>query len=129
MSVKTGTVNENSAATLLDQLQLAPEIYAIAGDIGSIVVTSFDTDSGEQVKTYTIDGDSDSPPLSAVILDDLTTVGWTRDKIGYNVRLPLDGSYWPEGDRVYRLEIKYIPTSGDPIYSLWELQATRVYSE
>lgn len=120
--IKTGTVYENSAATLLDQVSFAPETYAIAADIESIIVKSFDTDTDELVKTTNI-------VVADSVLDDLSRAGWSQDRIGYNVKLPLGGDHWPRGDRVYRVEVCYTPTDGDAIYSLWDLQCVRVRSE
>ena len=51
------------------------------------------------------------------------------DAEGINVRLALDGSHLPDGDKTYRAEVKVTPAAGDAFYLLWELKTLAVHSE
>lgn len=55
-----------------------------------------------------------------------TDVRWTRDSIGYNFALVLEGQYFPDGDTPYRLEVT-MKTTGQPEFKeLWLYQTIDV---
>lgn len=75
----------------------------------SIAIHIYDLESGEQV------GSTLTPSVSSVIFDSLqTSPPWSADADGYNFRVTLSGSYFPEGSKLYRVEAILTPTTGSP---------------
>jgi hypothetical protein len=53
---------------------------------------------------------------------------WTDDT-GYNFKLPLDESCFPDAPVVYRIEFKLLPTSGSYFYLAHEHTTIAIFSE
>jgi hypothetical protein len=41
----------------------------------------------------------------------------------------MSGIYWPTGNRDYRVEMRIVPTAGDPFYVTLALHAEGIFSE
>lgn len=87
-------------------------------DISSITCNIFDLDSS------TPDTATATPTVtvSSVILDTpvTTNVVWTKDTTGYNFIHDLSNSYFPTGDRRYRVEYKVTLTGGAVFWGIYE---------
>jgi len=121
-----GKCNENSATVLLNRVELASGANAAQADIqsGGIRVKVFNGTTEAPV------GSDYLPAVGNVVYNTLQLDSrWTQDKTGYNFALPLAGSYFPDGQYVYFVEIKFTPTSGDPFYIIWHLQCQNILSE
>lgn len=123
MSITRGIVYEDSDATLLDQIKVAGA-FANVADISSVQVVSIDLDSGDVVKTTNFTN-------TEVMVDTLRLdLGWTRDEIGWNSHISLDGSeHWPIGGRTYRIEVTYQLTNGGTVRVYYELQCIERYAD
>ena len=53
---------------------------------------------------------------------------WTDDT-GYNFRVAVDESAFPEGDKTYRLEFKFLPVTGSYFYCVHEHSTVAIFSE
>lgn len=84
----------------------------VQADVYDITVRVFDLSSSTP-STATVEY-----PLviTDVVFDTMQTGSdWTVDTTGYNFKGTLDGSWFPKGGRVYRVEITTNITSGAPI--------------
>ncbi len=100
---------EGADLVLMARMRVLAGGYATQATVSSISLKVFDLSSGAQV------GDTLALLVSAAVFDVLQTdVRWTADDTGYNFRVTIDGDYFPTGDRDYRVEVLFTPTSGKP---------------
>lgn len=127
---------ENSAFTLLGRLLNADTGTPLhAADFASFRLEVWDVSNAETPTLvipaaagggYT--GDDLDPAV--VVLPALNTSSLlNRDTSGHNFRVDLDGSYIPEGNHTYSIEILATPAVGNARYLLWETKPIPVYSE
>lgn len=113
-------VFENSPLVVHDRVEF---------DDGELI-TQATTDS-ITVKVFDEDGELINEPEYSVedcIFDELETDNWEEDSQGWNSRLVLAGSNWPEAGQ-YFAEIKYTPNEGEPVYAVWSVTAENIFSE
>lgn len=124
--VTKGKIIENSAVILTSRLINANTGSPIVpANVSSINLEVWDTTSADGTEVGTA---VDLDPAD-VILPSLNTGYLSDDPTGYNLRIDLSGDNFPDGGKVYRVEVKVTPTTGDPWYRLWELTTLNVYSE
>lgn len=86
-------------------------------DISTITCKIFDLDSS------TPDTATETPTvtISSVILDTpvTTNVVWTKDTIGYNFIHTLSSTYFPTGDRRYRVEYEVTLAGGGVFHGIY----------
>ncbi len=124
MKIVKGIVIEGSVAVPLGRVVLETGADAKQADISSVTVKVFDADTGALIGTTL------TPAVAAVVYDTLQLdARWTQDTTGYNFAIPVSGSYFPEGDRNYRVEVKVTPVGADPFLMLFDLEAVPTYSD
>lgn len=139
---------ENSATVVLGRITDV-QGYAVTQDaIQSITLRVYEQTTstgtlivpdGENPMTY----DGTVLTISDVIFDTpvVDDIRWPYgdeediDGTGYNLAIALDGSYLPEGNKVYRVEVEVVPLPdeynniiGLTYYLLWELTTTNIWS-
>lgn len=66
--------------------------------------------------------------ISSSVFDTLQTdARWTADSTGYNFRHTVAASVISTGERTYRIEYKFTPTSGEVFYAVFEITARQIY--
>lgn len=109
---------EDADLVLMARIKGADAQNILQATISSISLKVFDLADGEQV------GATLALTVSSVIFDALQTDSrWTEDATGYNFRYTLDGDYFPVGDRDYRIEVVFTPTTGSPFPLVYEISA------
>ena len=99
------TILEDSGVTLMARIQGENAANIAQADVSAISRNVYD---GE-----TLIGVSTGLTVSSVVFDALQTdARWTFDSIGYNFKDPIDDDVFPSGDKVYRVEYKFTPTTG-----------------
>lgn len=117
-----GKVIENSEFVLRNRVSTTTGSYITQAAISSIRVKVFDLSTTDQV------GVDYNPLVSAVVYDTLQPT-WSEDKTGFNLAIPMAGSYVPNGAVEYQVEIKFTPVSGNTFYIIWRLQCENIFSE
>lgn len=136
MATIKATVIENSGFVLLGRLAGIDGQPLVQADIDAIEVRSY-IHSGQQKGTLVIPTGAPEPYTGTdldpvdVLFDELQTDDprWTEDEEGYNFLYVVDGSFVPEGDITYQVEVKVTPVSGPSTIGLWQLKATNVYTQ
>jgi hypothetical protein len=125
----TDIIIENSAVTLLDRIKGHDGSYITKAGIDSITCKVIDLNDPTNA-------DSSGSPISPTIdvddsvFDTLQTDGrWVKDTTGYNFAAELSGDNFPQGNRTYRVEIKFVPVTGYPFYVLYNLECVNIFSE
>lgn len=115
-----GQIIEGSTATLLARVTRNDGEYLTQADVGGITATVIDLDTDESTGTVTLD------PTECVT-DSLTLDNrWNVDQVGFNFTATIDGQYFPQGSRTYRVEITIDPAFGSEFLLVWLLQAAEV---
>jgi hypothetical protein len=133
--VNKGRTIENSATTILARSVKPDGSPRLPADVTALTLRVYENKTGtlvvpegEDEETY----EGTDLTVADVILDPVVTadddVRWTDDE-GYNVRLDLHGSHFPEGGKVYQVELKVTPATGDPGYLLWQITTENIWSE
>ena len=105
--VKRSTAFEDSGHSIMARVTGNAATNIVQADITSIAYTVHDGKTGEQTVSSTLS-------KSTVVFDTLQTdARWTEDTTGYNFRYDIPASELPNGDRTYRFEIVFDPTSGE----------------
>lgn len=61
-------------------------------------------------------------PIANYVFNTLQTGSiWTADSEGYNFKVKLPASHFPEGNKVYLLEFKYTLANGDSWFEQWDV--------
>jgi hypothetical protein len=119
------TITENSPVVLLARVTDATGSLLVSSTVSSILVSVWDRESGiEIVPEY-------HPLPTAVIHNTLQTdARWTADSIGYNMEVVIAGTYFPEGNTTYQVEVNLTPTNGGsgPIVIPYALQTELIFS-
>jgi hypothetical protein len=134
--ITKGRVIENSAVTLTARIRNADDYGTptTPADISTIRLRVYDLTADPDGVLVVPAGASlpytgtDLDPAD-VFLASLNTGYMADDADGFNFRLDLDGSYFPDGDKTYRVECLITPLAADAYYRLWELKTLNVYSE
>lgn len=92
--------------------------------------------SSIQRKIFDLDGptpttatDTTSLTVASAIFNTLQTDGrWTVDGTGYNFRDNVVASFFPSGDRRYRIEYKFTGSSGEVFFAVFEWHPREVLS-
>lgn len=72
---------------------------------------------------------SGSLTIANVVFDTLQTDAiWTKDSTGYNFKTQMTAAMVPTGGATYRMEIKITPTSGQPIWLVYQVSALALYT-
>lgn len=122
MNIKRGVIVQGSAVTLLDRIQDDTGNYPAPSDISEITASVVDLDTDLTTGSVTTTG------TDAIQSSLQKGNGWVKDTIGWNSKIDLDGSLFPEGNRTYQVEITYTPTSGNTFTVVWHLYAERTYT-
>lgn len=86
-------------------------------DFGTITFAVIDRDGDRTTPT-----DSGSLTVANVVFDTLQNDGrWTEDEIGYNFLTEMVASAFPEGGRVYNVEVLFTPSAGEPYFQVWQV--------
>jgi hypothetical protein len=66
---------------------------------------------------------------TTVVFDTLQTSdpSWVQDTTGYNFKWDVPASVIPTGNKKYRIEIRFNPTSGEDYYLVAEVEAMSIY--
>lgn len=125
MTCTRSIIIENSACVILARVTKDTGANVVQADVSAVAVKVFDTETEAQV------GATLTPAVSSCFYDTLQIDSrWPIDTTGYNFALSVNGSYFPDGGKVYQVEVRVTPTSGDPFYmEPWQLQTRNIYSE
>ena len=98
---------ENNSSVLIARVRRAGNGgYLTQSTTTSISVKSYKQGDGSLVHTST-------PVIADVVFNTLQTGSeWQVDETGYNLRIPLSGSHFPDGQVSYQLELEIVPTDG-----------------
>ncbi len=125
-SFKRASIIENSPVILMARIADALGIPVTAADVDSLTIKVFNQATGTQIST-TIE-----PTVSDVIFDTLQEDNRWLDEDGYNFAYEVDGSYFPDGNTKYQVEVKVTPsdTEANPfILEPWVLSTINVFGE
>ncbi len=118
MSAQTiirGTIYEDFAATLLARVTGNAGTNITQASLTSITYAVYDRSVNPvtAVNTGTL-------TIASVVYDTLQTTDdrWDVDTTGYNFAYTFPGTLFPSGNREYRVEVKFTPTSGEA-FPLW----------
>lgn len=88
--------------------------------IDSISLTVADEQTQEAADPISVD-------VADVVFDALQTGGpWDADDTGYNFRYDSLASQRPEGDRTYRFEFKFTPSTGEPFWAVFRIETKKL---
>jgi len=116
------TINEQSPVILLSRIVDASGNPVTQSEVSDLTCSVWDTTANTETG-ITLD-------VSTCISDNLIAADprWTADTIGYNLILEIDGSYFPSGGHIYRVELNVLPSAGNPYSLVWEFIAQTIYS-
>lgn len=97
----------------------------LKSELSSVTRKIFDLDGS----TPTAAASESSLVVATTVFDTLQTDGrWTQDTTGYNFRDTIAGSNFPEADRSYRVEYKFVGANGEVAFAVFILDTQGVYS-
>ena len=110
---------EDSGISLMARVVGAGSTAIAQAEFTSITYCVYDT----AAPSTAIISAGTSVTISDVVFDTLQTDGrWTRDATGYNFRYDVGSSELPDGNKTYRVEVKFTPSSGSPFHIGWEVK-------
>lgn len=111
------SILKGNGVVLLDRVSTIEREYITQADIESITVTIYDR-KGVAV------GDPIDIDKTAYVKNTLQTDDWDQDAIGWNVEIPIPGSYFTTGDTHYTAVIKFVKadSEGDNLHVVWKIQ-------
>ena len=122
----SGSIWEGSGATIMSRSYLNSGSAITQATISTLTYKVFDLSSTAPT-TATSTG---SFTVASVVFDTLQTDAiWTADSTGYNFKAAMTAASFPDGDRVYRVEVKFTPSSGQAWYQVWLVDSAETYSE
>lgn len=122
VTVQKGQIIEKSSVILLARVLATDGTPMQQASVSSIACRVFDVQQNTQSGNPTL-------TVAGTIFNSLQTdAKWTADSTGYNVAVPLDGTNFPAGNTVYRVEVKITPVGATAFYLLWDVQSTLIYS-
>lgn len=120
-SVHRITVWEDNGFSLMDRL-----IGNDATDLTQAAVTSIAW-SIYDLADATVAFATGTLTVATVVFNSLQTdARWTTDSTGYNFRWDVPATTLTGGDRVYKFEIKFTMTSGEPFHDVWEVTTKKI---
>ncbi len=121
--VITATVWEDQSLTVMARLLGNDGENIAQADFDNINASVWDT-----TDTSTPTLDNASLTISSVVSDTLVTDDdrWDVDTIGYNFVYTVPASAFPNGGRVYRMEVKFDPTSGDDWFMVVDITSQKL---
>lgn len=121
--VFTGSVFQNSSVIVMARIKAASGAYLVQSDLTSI-----------SMEIWRIYGDSREPgrtagptavTVASAVYNTLQTGGlWEADDTGYNFLYECPNSGFND-EGVFRVEIRFTPTSGQSFVVKWEVTASR----
>jgi hypothetical protein len=118
-------VFEQSGATVFARI-LNPETGnpIVQADVSSISYKVFKVNNGG------LPSQEGSITVASVIFDTLQTNDprWTFDQAGYNFAWSVPASFFAEGGSTYRIELLFIPTTGEQYHVVYEAQTADLLS-
>lgn len=122
---KTYDVLENSPVVPMASFALINGVLAKKADVSSIQLRMFVlNDDGVTANLVVPAGETEGVyeyttlDKNVVVKDTpvtpLTDVRWEDDDVGANMVVELDGSYVPHGNKIYKAEMRIVPTTGTP---------------
>jgi hypothetical protein len=119
--VNQGTAIEDSGIVLMARVQNISGTNITQGSVSGITYSVFDLVDGTAVVS------GSSLTVSTVVFDTLQTPAiWTTDTTGYNFRHDAPATALPNGERTYRFEYKFTPTSGEVFWALFDINTIGV---
>ena len=113
---------EDSTFTLLARIKGASGGYLTQDALTSITYAVHDTADGAEIGTGTL-------TIADVVYDTLQLDDlWDEDQTGYNFRWDVNPTLIPEGDKHYRFEITFTPSSGFAFKVVYDVETEGVYS-
>jgi hypothetical protein len=121
--ITSGKIIENSGLVLLSRVQLASGANAVQSDISTIIVSVYEQATGKKYDGTTAVGyTGTSEAVSAVMFNTLQLDNrWPDTVTGYNLAIPLSGTYFPNGSLVYQVQVRVTPVTGDAFTLIWVL--------
>lgn len=114
-------VYEDAGATCMARVYGNAATAITQATISSITCAVYDLTTGSSVVTPSV-------VVATSVFDTLQTdARWTADATGYNFRYDLPATAFPTGDRRYRIEFVFTPTSGAVFVVLFEADAIALY--
>lgn len=122
VQVFVGDAFEDGGATLMARVTGWNAADIVQSDISSIHYSVYDRTAETSVVSAT------ALTVSAVVFNTLQTdARWSVDSEGYNFRHTVPASALPNGDRLYRVEYKFTPASGEVFFLAFDIQAQAIY--
>lgn len=116
---------EGAGLTLLARVYDNTATAILQAGLSAIVYSVIDTTTGTAVTGH----DGASLTISSVVYDTLQTGAiWTKDSTGYNFRTTLAATALPDAGRIYRIEVKFTPTSGPVFFAVWDVTSVGLYT-
>ena len=114
---------EDADLVLMARIKGIDRQNILQSTISSIAQKVYDLNSGSQV------GVTVALVVADVIFDTLQTdARWTKDATGYNFRATIAGTYFPNGDTDYRVEILFTPATGSAFPFVSEISVKNLMS-
>ena len=116
-------VIEDSGCTFMARILGTNGVPVVQSVVASIACKVFSPRTNQSTPTAT-----PTVVVADSIFDTLQTdARWTLDVTGYNFAYEMASTTFTTGDTLYRVEFKFMPTSGDVYYALYEGSAVEVY--
>ena len=117
---------EDASCTVFARIRGNTGAYVTQASLTSIACKVFDLDNANtQVSAPTV-------TISSAVFDTLQTssndVRWTIDTTGFNFRFTVPASAFPLGERNYRVEVVFTPTSGDVFAVVYTVHSQGLFS-
>lgn len=116
--IHKAVVFEDSGLTLMARIVGNDGEYIKQADFGTITYAVHDSDGAEVTA-------STSLTPANVIFDTLQTSGddprWPHGDVGFNFAFVLPAASSPTGGKTNLVEVKFVPSSGEPFHVVWEV--------
>lgn len=120
--VYTASINEDDDFTPIARVKNGAGTLITQASLTSITYYAYDTGTATQTGTGTL-------TISSVVFDTLQTgSNWTVDGTGYNFLATIPGTCFPDGGKVYRVEIVFNPVSGSDFTLSYDVTTVALYS-
>jgi hypothetical protein len=115
----TATIWEDSGCFLMARVR---------GNAGSNItiasITSITSNVYDESNVNTLVAGPTTQTVSSVVFDTLQTDSrWTKDSTGYNVGVSALAAWFPTGGHLYRVELAFVPVSGENFKVLYRIHA------
>jgi hypothetical protein len=118
-----GIIWEDSGCQLLARIVGVDAAAIVQADVSSISYSVYERDEEDAPGSGSAVRENAALTVSSVVFNALQTdARWTVDSTGYNFRYAAPVTDFPNPSKVYDVEIKFTPASGDVYHVVFEVE-------